>query len=425
MILRPGTSDSARIRSFFDVLERMVGLPEAARAEIREELEAHVRDRVRDLVLAGEDEDTAVQRALDELGEASALARRLRRAHTTPRRRLRMHIALFGIAGASLVLSLGSLARTGGAPQQSGEPVPVLSGIPVIGHHFQPGSQPADAPRFEFQFSDAPLQNVLAAVAQAAGSRAVVHWGELGLQPGDKVTVELQRATVAGVLDSVNQSFELSGYDALDVRVRDGIAEFAPKKVFDLRDREIRCYQLDELVDLDRYPGDEIPALLQSLVEVDAWVDHGGEIGEVHKIGDTLFIKAPPRMHEQVQWVLKHLARRAEAAADANGVLELVPRVSAATDLWSKSALVGSAANLPPAMGFDAGEAGQVLIVHLQHAPAHRVAAILAAMMELSGPGEVAVVEDPRTNSVALSGARARAAEMFAQAIDAAFRDDR
>ena len=64
--LAGGRPETDTIGSWMDVFETLLHVPEPAAASIREELESHLRERVRDLVIEGESEGEGVS---DKVGD--------------------------------------------------------------------------------------------------------------------------------------------------------------------------------------------------------------------------------------------------------------------------------------------------------------------------------------------------------------------
>lgn len=102
----PDTSDA--IGAWLDRLLRLTRLPRTEAGELRDELDAHLRERCRDLMLAGYEEPEAIHKSISELGDLALLAQRYREASRTPKRRLTMQIAI--IAAATTALGLSTLA---------------------------------------------------------------------------------------------------------------------------------------------------------------------------------------------------------------------------------------------------------------------------------------------------------------------------
>ncbi|MFG0259359.1 MAG: permease prefix domain 1-containing protein, partial [Phycisphaerales bacterium JB041] len=191
------TETSDQIGSWLDRLVRLTRLPSAEASELREELDAHLRDRVRDLMLVGHDEPDAIHRSISELGDLAQLAQRYREASRTPRRRLFMNLAVIAVAGSALGLS--TLALQSGQPESpsaalapgeyhlvpravttpegtgisleivprlagDGEPVPVLADIPVVGRLF--GGESPGAVSLTQSAEDLQLRVVLLMLAE-------------------------------------------------------------------------------------------------------------------------------------------------------------------------------------------------------------------------------------------------------------------
>lgn len=127
--LRIATPESAtlasregdRVASWLSVMVGMIGAPDAERRGVQDELESHLRERVRDLMLSGLSETDATGRAIAELGDAAALAKRYQEAIKPSKRRLFMQVAAMSFAGAAAVLSV--VAITG-----ANQPTPGLGG---------------------------------------------------------------------------------------------------------------------------------------------------------------------------------------------------------------------------------------------------------------------------------------------------------
>ena len=116
------------VSAWLDVLVRLLRLPRSLQDEIRLELQGHLSERIRDLILSGHTEDQATRTAIGELGEASDLAQRYKDANRFAKRRLVMNLTLLtaclGVAGIGVVTLTGSddqiEARIFQAPALSG-----------------------------------------------------------------------------------------------------------------------------------------------------------------------------------------------------------------------------------------------------------------------------------------------------------------
>lgn len=106
---------------------------------VHEELDSHVLDRTRDLMLSGMPEDSAIQQALNELGDAAGLAHRYRLTRTLPFRRFMMNATIFLGTGAALALSILAVS----SKHVSFQPDPSPVSRPAIG---QGGKQQPGVP---------------------------------------------------------------------------------------------------------------------------------------------------------------------------------------------------------------------------------------------------------------------------------------
>jgi hypothetical protein len=101
--------------AWLDRVVSLLRLPAPEREAIRAELREHLRDRVRDLMLAGASETHATSQAISELGDAAALARRYQEAIEPSSRRSIMQIGIASAAAAAVVISGAALLQSGGA----------------------------------------------------------------------------------------------------------------------------------------------------------------------------------------------------------------------------------------------------------------------------------------------------------------------
>ncbi len=125
------------VDAWLTMFERLLRWPTGESRSVRDELEGHLRERIRDLMLSGGDEDQSVRQAVAELGEAASLAQRYRAARRYPQRRLLMSAAMFTLAGAALGLSIVAVSTSaGGSARHAPADTSTLA---------RPGDQPGDA----------------------------------------------------------------------------------------------------------------------------------------------------------------------------------------------------------------------------------------------------------------------------------------
>lgn len=369
--LRAPEETRDQIGSWLDRLVRLTRLPTTEAAELRDELDAHLRERVRDLMLVGHDEPDAIHKSISELGDLAQLAQRYREATRTPRRRLFMNIAMIAVAGSALGLSTLALQsdqpepaaasarpteihlvpRTVMTPDGNGftlevvpqladSPVasPVLGEIPVLGHLFGTGQEGSVA--MARSAEDQPLPDVLLMLAEPYEARVFAYWNDLehaelsidtqvGFMPFEGQSVEK-------ALTMLSDHYGLSGDERLDHRVQNGLMEIATRRFFDQREVTLISYDASELLfaasPLEQSDESEtLMELITTLVEPGAWEHHGGP-SSIHVAGNRLFINAPARIHERVVWLLRELQMNRDQGARIDPAPVLRSRAHTAGD---------------------------------------------------------------------------------------------
>ncbi len=312
--------EPADVSAWLLTLKKVLRLPEGEAAAILDELEDHLRQRVRDLELSGLGDAEAVRLALNELGDAAVLARRFRSASSYKRRRLAMNVAVIGMACGAAVLSAISVAR---GPQQAANP---RQGLAPAANAYTDAAAQQPGPGLTFtEAKGQQLGEILGAVAKALGVSLHAHWGRLegwGVRPDLTVVVVGRDLDIVEVFRRINEDEGLD-HGTLDYRVGHGVLEVAEREFFDRRERVLATYDIARL--LERATGPEhrtqlvesLTGALTRFVSPEDWQDNGGELGVLSVVDTKLFIEAPPRMHRQVVWILDQLdAEGKRAAAD-------------------------------------------------------------------------------------------------------------
>lgn len=116
----PNRRDAAD--AWLDRVTAMLRVPAAERDAIRAELNEHLRERIRDLMLSGAAEHAATSQAISELGDAAILARRYQEAIEPSSRRSLMHVGIATAATAALVFSGAALFQGNATPPPGGAP---------------------------------------------------------------------------------------------------------------------------------------------------------------------------------------------------------------------------------------------------------------------------------------------------------------
>jgi hypothetical protein len=326
------------VGSWLDVLMGLIRLPQAERRSIRDELDSHLRDRVRDIMLTGLDEVSATREAIAELGDAAELATRFGRASRAPaRRRLAMNIGMLGVACTALVTSVVAL---NGGSQPAG--VSVYPGVS--------SAQPAQGAEVSIGALDAqsmPLEDVMQFIAASAGMRLVVDWGSLsgaGLEPVSEVTLNLKDANLDAAFDAIREAtrdfvpMQLPADARLDYRISGKELRVASAHAFDMADRVIATIDISSVLERG-VEENQVTELVMNFIEPDQWVESGGDVSTMSIVGGKMFIKAPPRVIEGTRWIVGQLEEPAQArGGNALGADEYVrmfklTNVSAATML--------------------------------------------------------------------------------------------
>lgn len=283
------------IRSWLDMSIVLCKLPASESESLREELGGHLTERARDLMITGLDEEQSVRRAIEELGDAALFAQRYRTARNEPKRRRIMNGILLTGIGASLAISITAL--TGGPSLQQNTYIP--SGSTML--------QAQELPdiHLSLNFDETPLSKVIEYIAGTLESPHHVHW-ENGLDAEAQLSLTVENVSLATALRLINDELELSSGENLDVRLNDGLLEFAEQDYFDQREQVITTYNLDEFLRADVNPK-QTSDLIMEFVEPDAWADNGGIVAHIKLVGPILFVEAPPRIQEGVRWILSEL----------------------------------------------------------------------------------------------------------------------
>ncbi|MGH7133880.1 MAG: permease prefix domain 1-containing protein [Phycisphaerales bacterium] len=288
------------ISAWLDVFVRLLRFPESERAGVREELESHLRERVRDLVLTDVNEVEAQRRAIAELGDAAELAQRYVAAKRTPTRRLVMNGLVAVAAGAALITSLVAVNHGPPAGSKAVEYQPPAvaaagdsSGNKVAAHNFD----------------KTPLRQVFAAVAADLGRPLTLNEAALGQLNTDmdaQMTLRLEAGDLNSALKRINAALA-DHQGMLDWRVTAAQLEVATREHFDQLETKLISMELGSYFSLPEAKHDAVVQLISQMVEPEGWLDNGGNTSRMSIVGQKLFVKAPPRVVAQVAWIVDRL----------------------------------------------------------------------------------------------------------------------
>ncbi len=351
--------DGDAIGAWLARVATLVGGPARRRDEIHDELESHLRERARDLMVSGLDEAQAVSRAIGELGDAAELASRYRNL-SSGRRRLAMNVLFLGVTAAAVAGGVALWSPRAACPPET-QPAPV-GDIPLAYQIrldraalqpqirlepsvFRPLMLELALQRAmigEISAQDTPLEGVLGMVAEASGARLFVRWGSLdraGVERNTPINVSVPAGDISAAFEAINEAIDPArepGQRAIEYRLADGVLEVATTEYFDRRDAQLVRYEIGDLLD-QGVEAESIIGLLADFVEPERWTQNGGIAASQRIVGRSMFVKAPARMHTGVEWMLKELRAgeglaapqregAADPVADPNAALETLRR---------------------------------------------------------------------------------------------------
>ncbi len=299
------------IESWLSLFSRLLRLPDANKKAIVDELDQHLRERVRDLMLGGQSETDALRLAIDELGGAAELAERFRAASRPRQRRFLMNAALIGAGAISVVTASVLISSSSRGPSVAFyEPPAAESDRALLGDTM-----------ISVAFNETPLPEVFAFIGEALDSDVIVHWGDLEeCDVGRDRTVSLKldrRRPVSQVLGFLRKSLDPGTRQlALDWRYADGLLELGTVEYFDRRETVMSSFdvgdilaRIDEEHSIVRFESiEKLCELVYTYVEPNSWESNGGNIARLMVVGPKMFIRAPARYYARIEWILGQLA---------------------------------------------------------------------------------------------------------------------
>jgi len=315
------TEDPRRaVEAWLAVFVRLLPMRQRVRQEIRDELHAHLTERMRDLMLGGLDESEALRQATGELGDLAQLAREYRRAHQSNFRRPLMYMLATGMT-VSLVLIAASLHSPVRPAAESMDTGAVVNGETNEAFAFEAVSEQ----RITVSFEELTIDEAAAQLGAKIGRDIVVHRAALEREGIDfekrAISLALSNQSVERVLEMLLSRIDATG--ELSWRFCADVVELGTHAFFDRRERHIRTYDLSEtFAVLDRQYGlsyderiEQVSGLLL-MVSPDSWHDMGGVSANMHFVGGKVFVSAPHRIQSEVERLLQELAAERQHAVD-------------------------------------------------------------------------------------------------------------
>lgn len=286
------------VDSWLDVLTSMLALPPSQRAQVRDELEDHLRSRVDDLLIAGKPEPEAIRTAIAELGETAQLARHISSANRTPKsfRRFAMNATFFVLAGSILTAGVSMMMPTNTNITHSGATDAIVAETAEV-------KEPL---RHSFNHEREPAVDVLQSIATAYG---------LSFRFSDGVRKSHSGKTILSTqLNTFKGDYTLQeAVDAIQTRMHMTYGE----TVLAMTDTELILMTLEEhrrmQVEIHAYP---FPAWAASsdeqlnfafAVEQLIKTKHDLDYTTIQSVNGTLVVAASPEVHEQIVGLDKQL----------------------------------------------------------------------------------------------------------------------
>lgn len=254
--------------SYLRLLCRFLRLSEGQREAIRCELRDHMEERLEDLLAGGMPRDKAIAAALDEFGDAAALAHDFDRIGRRRKWIMRSTISALGLACCVLIVSSLLPPRAGSGP------APLLG---LAGELNAPATRPAGAtpsarvavtsltrdqraaeamrkkletPVKATEYDAVPLKDVLQQIQQTSGVTLSPNWKAMELvniTPDTEVTARVPDTSLATALRIVLDNASDPKVGPVDYVVVDGGIRISTREDLD-RYAEVRVYDCRDLI---------------------------------------------------------------------------------------------------------------------------------------------------------------------------------
>ena len=245
--------------NYLALLSRLLRLDVRQRDQIAGELRVHLEDRLDDLLSRGVPRHEAVRQALEEFGDAAALAAEFASISRNKQRRWLMRVTTFSVAATMLIAAgvftfwpgrnagPGVAAVVAQNPQKSEQP------------HARPPEMPIEqqrlyselSKRIDIAFVETPLKDVLAYLQDL--THIPIHLrkktlDEAGISAESAVTLQFTQIRLSTALDLILDDLQLVYYD------KDGLLVITTPEDAD-EHLEIRVYDCRDLLAMPTPPG--------------------------------------------------------------------------------------------------------------------------------------------------------------------------
>lgn len=232
-----------------------------------------------------------------------------------------MQTGLFAACGGALLIGATALVVGGSGQVDPAAPTGVRIYTPAADGWLRgPGAGEREEKRLGLDIAGATLEGVLQSIASQRDLQSffrVQDLVEVGLDLEDEVSLKAPALTLTETFTLLNETLGRSGSESVDYRVRDGVMEIASARYFDKREARLAVYDVAPI--LQQNDPMELIDLIVNIVSPEDWTDNGGDLAQVRVLDGRLFISAPPRMHQQVAWILEQLVQQDGSAGSRLG----------------------------------------------------------------------------------------------------------
>jgi hypothetical protein len=303
--------------NYLALLTGMLRLRRTQRESISGELRDHLIEHVAHLEASGITHEEAVRRALEEFGDAAALAANFQALVGMRRRRLIMRctigttVVMTGLVVALLgfrpdVVDDPRIAKAQNRPEEASsvEQPPDRKETPTLGRGTKSHNEIAnEATRrkldklIDVDFSETPLSVALETLAEQVStqylldSKALV---DLAITPDDPVTLRLKQVPAEFALEMMLRPHQLA------YTLRSGVVMVSSQAEIDSRP-EVRVYYVPA------HSTQELIELIPSTVAPETWVSSGGVVGAIRPFRDSIVVSHTWEVHQKIETLLKDL----------------------------------------------------------------------------------------------------------------------
>ena len=303
--------------NYLALLTGMLRLRRTQRESISGELRDHLIEHVAHLEATGITHEEAVRRALEEFGDAAALAANFQALVGMRRRRLVMRctigttVVMTGLVVAMLafrtdVVDDPGIAKAQNKPEEASttEQPPNRKEKLTVGRGTKSHNELAnEATRgkldqlIDVDFSETPLGVALQTLANQVGTQYLLDpkaLTDLAITSDDPVTLRLKQVPAEFALEMILRPLQLA------YTLRSGVVMVSSQAEIESHP-EVRVYY----VPADS--TDELIQLIPSTVAPETWVANGGVVGAIRAFRDSIVVSHTGEVHQDIETLLKDL----------------------------------------------------------------------------------------------------------------------